>query len=104
MCALNSTSESFLDSSCIPIDQFITVQAAAEISGYNAQYLRRLLRTGKLENIKIGQVWLIKIGSLESYLQQNGLVKDHRWGPKKAKTKNSSTDVNTLSLQTYTTN
>ena len=34
--------------------------AAAEYSGYNEQYLRRLLRAGRLEGIKIGQVWLIE--------------------------------------------
>jgi len=34
----------------------ISVQAATEISGYNTQYLRRLLRAGKLDGIKIGQV------------------------------------------------
>jgi len=37
------------------------VQAAAEATGYNIQYLRRLLRSGKLEGIKIGQMLLIDI-------------------------------------------
>jgi hypothetical protein len=32
------------------------IQAAAELTGYNIQYLRRLLRYGKLEGIKIGQI------------------------------------------------
>ena len=37
------------------------MQAAAEVTGYNIQYLRRLLRSGVLEGIKIGQMWLIEI-------------------------------------------
>ena len=37
------------------INQYITVQAAAEATGYNIQYLRRMLRSGVLEGIKIGQ-------------------------------------------------
>ena len=39
----------------ILVEKYITVQAAAEITGYNIQYLRRLLRSGKLEGIKIDQ-------------------------------------------------
>jgi hypothetical protein len=37
-------------------DNYITVQDASEVSGYNPQYLRRLLRTSKLSSVKIGQV------------------------------------------------
>lgn len=32
---------------------------ASEISGYILQYLRRLLRWGKLIGLKLGQDWLI---------------------------------------------
>jgi hypothetical protein len=34
----------------------LSVQAAAACSGYNSQYLRRLLRAGKLKSIKVGPV------------------------------------------------
>lgn len=34
----------------------LTIQAAAEVSGYNAQYIRWLLRAGKLNGDNIGQV------------------------------------------------
>jgi hypothetical protein len=45
----------------------ISVQAATKISGYNTQYLRRLLRAGKLEGGKVGQIWLIEMASLQAY-------------------------------------
>jgi excisionase family DNA binding protein len=48
------------------IDNHITVKTASEITGYNAQYLRRLLRARRLEAIKIGQVWLINLFSMEN--------------------------------------
>jgi len=51
------------------IDNHITVNTAAEMTGYNIQYLRRLLRSVKLEGSKIGQIWLIEMQSLETYLQ-----------------------------------
>ena len=50
------------------LEKHLSVKAAAEISGYSIQYLRRLLREGLLEGIKIGQVWLIKMASLDTYL------------------------------------
>ncbi|MCJ7657883.1 MAG: hypothetical protein MUO67_01900 [Anaerolineales bacterium] len=36
------------------IDQHIAVQAAADVTGYNIQYLRQMLRFGTLKGIKIG--------------------------------------------------
>ena len=72
------------------LDNLITVQTAAEISGYNIQYLRRLLRTGKLDAVKIGQLWLIQLTSLETYLLHNTITGDHRYGPRGFNSKVSS--------------
>jgi hypothetical protein len=71
----------------IVLEKHISVKAGAELSGYNIQYLRRLLRTGRLEGIKIGQVWLINMASLETYLRKGRVVRDRRHGPKKAMAK-----------------
>ena len=49
-------------------ENYLTVEAAARQTGYNIQYLRWVLRAGRLEGVKIGQVWLIKLNSLENYL------------------------------------
>ena len=68
----------------IVLEKHISVKAAAEFSGYNIQYLRRLLRTGRLEGIKIGQVWLIKLASLEAYARNGQLVGDRRHGPRRS--------------------
>ena len=43
------------------------MQAAAEVTGYNNQYLRRVLRSGGLEGIKTDQMWLIEMDALEAY-------------------------------------
>ena len=64
------------------IGKFITIQTATEATGYNLQYLRRLLRAGKITGIKIGQVWLIEFTSLEAYLQLKTNSLDKRCGPK----------------------
>ena len=63
------------------VTNHITVQAAAEYSGYSLQYLRRLLRIGKLEGFKIGQVWLIEKFTFDDYLDRAVQAKDQRFGP-----------------------
>ena len=45
----------------------VSVYAAASDSGYSLQYLRRLLRNGKLEGIKIGQLWLFDKSVLDPW-------------------------------------
>jgi excisionase family DNA binding protein len=72
-----------LDSPGFVLDKHVSVKAAAELSGYSIQYLRRLLRTGRLEGVKIGQMWLIDLTSLEMYLRNCQMLRDRRHGPRK---------------------
>jgi hypothetical protein len=60
----------------------LSVKAPANYSGYSFQYLRRLLRTGKLVGVKISQVWLIEIEFLDYYLSFALNSKDQRFYPK----------------------
>jgi excisionase family DNA binding protein len=64
------------------LNNHISVQVAASYSGYSLQYLRRLLRTGKLEGIKIGQLWLVEKGAFDLYFEQAQDATDQRFGPK----------------------
>jgi hypothetical protein len=75
------TSFLIVDTSQI-LQKLISVQAASKSTGYNIQYLRRLLRLGTLEGIKIGQMWLIDMDSLETYLKHVEETSDRRCGPK----------------------
>ena len=74
-----TSQESFLG---ILINRHVPVQAAAEFTGYNIQYLRRMLRSGALEGIKIGQIWLIDMESLFAYLTHVESTSDRRYGPR----------------------
>jgi excisionase family DNA binding protein len=62
------------------INQHITVQTAAEATGYNIQYLRRMLRSGALKGVKIGQMWLIEMDALVIYLKRVESTSDRRCG------------------------
>ena len=64
------------------LDNHVSIQTAAEYSGYNLQYLRRLLRAGSIDGLKIGQVWLVEIASLDAYLTQVRKSNDRRYGPR----------------------
>jgi len=93
MVSFNSKVPPFQISAGILVDKLITVQAAAEVTGYCSQYLRRLLRGGKLDGIKVGQVWLIKMASLGAHLKHTENTGDHRCGPRKAIAREASTSV-----------
>ena len=62
-------------------DEYITVRAAEEDSGYNQQYLRWLLRDGVFRTRKIGQIWLINQRDFIDYLEGANQSKDKRFGP-----------------------
>ena len=66
----------------VVLDNYMSIQAAAEYSGYNTQYLRRLVRSGAIEGLKVGQVWLVSIASLDEYLARIRNSDDRRFGPR----------------------
>jgi len=63
------------------LNNHISVQVAASYSGYSLQYLRRLLRNGKVEGTKIGQLWLVDKGALDVYLEKTQDATDQCFGP-----------------------
>ncbi len=63
------------------IEDYITVKTASNYSGYNEQYLRRLLREGLFKTRKIGQLWLIEQADFGKYLSDATKSTDKRFGP-----------------------
>ncbi len=61
---------------------WITIDEAAVLSGYNAAYLRRLIRGGKLSAEKKGLMWWVDRKALIAYLRQAQQQVDRRHGPK----------------------
>jgi hypothetical protein len=81
MSALNTQIPTNLSTEQVIVNH-VSVQAATVISGYNARYLRRLLRSGKLDEVRVGQVWLIDLVSLQTYFSCALSSNDMRFGPK----------------------
>lgn len=58
-------------------EKLISVTEAANFSKLTPSYIRRLLRNGDLEGVKVGEAWLTSEDALRVYLS-----KDRRPGPK----------------------
>lgn len=61
---------------------WISVEEAAELSGYNEEYLRRLIRDGKIRAQKKGWQWWVDKTSVLTYLKTSRQSSDQRHGPK----------------------
>jgi len=62
-------------------DDWITTQEAAELSGYHVNYLRWLIKQGKIVARKFGPVWQVSRDSLQTYLKAAEQSDDKRRGP-----------------------
>jgi hypothetical protein len=51
----------------VVLNNLISVKDAVEHSSYSLQYLRRLLRNGKLAGLRVYQIWLIEKTAFENY-------------------------------------
>jgi len=63
------------------LNEYISVRTAIEISGYNQQYLRHLLRGNIYQSKKKGQLWLTQRHNCIDFLKKADQVKDKRFGP-----------------------
>ncbi len=50
--------------------EYVSVEEAAEITGYDPEYIRRLLRQNKIKAEKKGTMWWIDLESLKEYKKQ----------------------------------
>jgi excisionase family DNA binding protein len=65
----------------------ISIKEASEQTGYNEEYLRRLCRNKKLEYARVGLTYLLKVESLNKYLEEMEAADDARTGPRRKKRK-----------------
>jgi len=62
-------------------DDWITVQDAVKISGYNEDHITRLIREGKIIAKKFSIVWQVNRDSLQEYIAKTEKLGNKR-GPK----------------------
>ncbi len=61
--------------------EWITTKQAAELIGYNAEYIRKLAQSGKIPAQKLGRDWVMKRADLLAYTR-SVQEKGHKRGPK----------------------
>ena len=62
-------------------DEWITVSEASKITGYNEEYITRLIREGKIKAKKFSIVWQVSRSSLLEYQERTEKLGNKR-GPK----------------------
>ncbi len=65
------------------MSDYLTTLEAAELSGYNAEYIRQMIRAGTLPAKKRGRDWWVDRKAFEVYLRDARKSKNKRRGPKK---------------------
>jgi excisionase family DNA binding protein len=63
--------------------EWITTKQAAELSGYHANHIRRLIRTREIRAQKFGEVWQVDRRSLLAYVRNAEKSGDKRRRAKK---------------------
>jgi excisionase family DNA binding protein len=63
-------------------EDWITVQEASDLSGYNPQYIRRLVRKKRIKSEKWVRDWMLSKASLLAYLREAQKSTDSRKGPR----------------------
>ena len=60
--------------------EWLTVNEAAKLSGYNPEHITRLIRDGEIKARKFSIVWMVDRKSLEGYVK-----KAQSWGKKRGR-------------------
>jgi hypothetical protein len=61
---------------------WISVEEAAQNTGYSIEQVRRLIRGGLVQAQKKGAMWWVDRQSLDIYVQEAKISEDKRKGPK----------------------
>ena len=61
--------------------EYVSVEEASQITGYSEQYIRRLLRQGKVKAEKKGSMWWVEMESLEAYKHEMDSLGSDKYSP-----------------------
>jgi excisionase family DNA binding protein len=62
----------------INTEEFIPIRDAARLTGYTAEYIRRLARDNRVEHCKIGNIVLVRKEALLRHKQEQDAIRDLR--------------------------
>ena len=59
------------------LTEYIETSQAAEKLNYHVEHVRRMMREGSLQGIKIGRTWLVQKKSLDEYVARTANMNKH---------------------------
>jgi excisionase family DNA binding protein len=59
------------------LTEYIETSQAAEKLHYHVEHVRRMMREGSLQGIKIGRTWLVQRKSLDEYVAKTAQMSKH---------------------------
>ena len=59
------------------LNDFISTEEAAEKLKYHVEHVRRMMREGSIEGLKIGRTWLVRREALDSYMKRTAKMAKH---------------------------
>ena len=68
--------------------EYIQTKDAAKILNYHVEHVRRMMREGSIQGLKIGRTWLVQKKSLDEYIKKTAEMSKH--DPRRNQEKNRS--------------
>ena len=59
------------------LNEFISTEEAAEKLKYHVEHVRRMMREGSIEGVKIGRTWLVRRAALDGYMKRTASMAKH---------------------------
>jgi excisionase family DNA binding protein len=59
------------------LNDFISTEEAAEKLAYHVEHVRRMMREGSIQGLKIGRTWLVRREALDSYMKRTASMAKH---------------------------
>jgi excisionase family DNA binding protein len=63
--------------------EYVSVEEAAQITGYSEQYIRRLLRKQRVNAVKKGPMYWIELESLKAYKREMDVLGREKYDPRR---------------------
>jgi len=59
------------------LNEFVSTEEAAEKLKYHVEHVRRMMREGSIEGVKIGRTWLVRRTALDGYMKRTAKMAKH---------------------------
>lgn len=66
------------------LEDYVTIQEGAELTGLSRTHVRRLVVAGRVEGLKVGRDWLVDRAALQTYSEKAQALGRQKFNPWRA--------------------